>query len=66
MRNWRNASVVAIVLVTALAVSHAAFAAEVPPAPEIDPAMAFAGLGVAGTAAALIWEGLRSRKNKKS
>ena len=63
MRNW---SVVAIVLVTALAVSHAAFATAGPPAPEIDPAMAIAGLGLAASAGAIIWERLRRRKNKKS
>ena len=64
----KNMSVVAIVLVTALAVSHSAFAGQVttpPGAPEMDPAMAIAGLGLAGGAAALIWERLRSRKNKK-
>ena len=66
MINWRSASVVAIVMVTALATSHAAFAVETPPAPEIDPSMAVAGLGVAAGAAAIIWERLRSRKNKKS
>ena len=71
MRNWRNKSeLVAIVLVTAVAaalsLSHGAFAITSvvlpPPAPEIDPSMAIAGLGVAGGAAALIWESLRRRK----
>ena len=66
MLNWRRAIAVAIVLVTALATSHAVFAVETPPAPEIDPAMAVAGLGLAGGAAAIIWERLRGRKNKKS
>ena len=64
----RKASIVAIVLLTALAVSHAAFAGAYPPpaAPEIDPAMAITGLGLAGGALAILLERLRSRKNKKS
>ena len=66
MRNWleRSLLVAAIVLGAALAVSHTASAVTTipPPAPEIDPAMLVAGLGVAGGAGALIWERLRRRR----
>ena len=69
MTNWleRSLLVMAIVLGAGLAISHTASAVtSIPSAPEIDPTMAVAGLGLAGGAAAIIWERLRSRKNKKS
>ena len=66
MRNWeRSLFVSAIVLGAALGVSHTAAIADSmlpPPAPEIDPTMVVAGLGVAGGAIALIWERLRRRR----
>jgi len=66
MRNWeRSLFVSAIVLGAALGGSHTAAIADSmlpPPAPEIDPTMVVAGLGVAGGAIALIWERLRRRR----
>jgi len=62
MKNWLcSLFVVATLVVTALAVPHPAFA-YVTQAPEVDPSMVVAGLGVAGGAGVLIWERLRRRR----
>jgi len=72
MRNWWRRSLVllAIVLVAALAMRpHLTFAHPHPhdgpedtEAPEIDPGLVIAGLGIASAATALIWEKVRRRK----
>jgi hypothetical protein len=47
----------------ALTASKLAFASQVvPPAPEIDPALAISGLALAGTGVALILERIRRRR----
>ena len=75
-RSWWSLSLrILPVLFAALAVSHPAFADHFwPPhwpkdphnpfvdAPEIDPALAIAGLAAAGAGAALIWEKVRRKR----
>jgi hypothetical protein len=75
-RNWWSRSTrILPVLFGALAVAHPAFADFWPhhwpqyphhdpffDAPEIDPALAIAGLAAAGAAVAIVWERVRRRR----
>ena len=62
-RKWSRALLSLMAFFVALTASKLAFASQgVPPAPEIDPALAISGLALAGTGVALILERIRRRR----
>jgi hypothetical protein len=62
IKKWSRVPVSLVVLFLALTASKLAFASEVPPAPELDPAMAISGLALAGAGVALVMERIRRRR----
>jgi hypothetical protein len=61
-RKWSRILLSLMVLSVALTVSKLAFASQVYPAPELDPALAISGLTFAGTGVALLMERIRRRR----